>query len=60
MQSFLHICEYLGITPMEFFNFDDECPSDTNQLITNMQKLDYKQTNLILDLVKEINKLKRK
>ena len=45
---------------MEFFNFDDECPSDTNQLITNMQKLDYKQTNLILDLVKEINKLKRK
>lgn len=60
MQSFFYICEYFGITPMEFFNFDDEYPSDTNQLITNMQKLDYKQTKLILDLVKEINKSKRK
>lgn len=60
MQSFFYICEYLGITPMDFFNFDDECPSDTNKLITNMQKLDYKQTKLILDLVKEINKLNSK
>lgn len=60
MQSFFYICEYFGITPMQFFDFDDTCLTETNSLLEEMQKLDYKQTKLILDLVKEINKLKRK
>lgn len=60
MQSFLYICEYLGITPMDFFNFDDECPTENKKIIEEFKKLDYKQTKLMLDLVKEINKSKRK
>lgn len=60
MKSFFYICEYLGITPMQFFDFDDTWPTETNSLLEEMQKLDYKQTKLILDLVKEINKLNSK
>ena len=60
MQSFFYICEYLGITPMQFFDFDDTCLTETNNLLEEMKKLDNKLTRLILDLVKEINKLKRK
>ena len=60
MQSFFYICEYLGITPMQFFDFDDTCLTETNNLLEEMKKLDNKLTRLILDLVKEINKLKNK
>lgn len=56
MQSFFYICEYFGITPMEFFDFDDKCQKETNTLLEEMKKLDYKQTNLILEVVKCINK----
>ena len=45
---------------MQFFDFDDTCLTETNSLLEEMQKLDYKQTKLILDLVKEINKLNSK
>ena len=60
MQSFFYICEYLGITPMQFFDFDDTWPTETNSLLEEMKKLDNKLTRLILDLVKEINKLNSK
>lgn len=45
---------------MQFFDFDDTCLTETNNLLEEMKKLDNKLTRLILDLVKEINKLKRK
>ena len=56
MQVFFYICEYFGITPMEFFDFDDECPKETNSLLEEIKKLDYKQTKIVFEVVKNINK----
>ena len=54
MQSFFCICDYLGITPYQFFQFDDEFPKHTDELVKDIQKLDYKQTKLIHEVIKEI------
>lgn len=52
IQSFLHICEYLGITPMEFFNYENQCPQISKELINEIRKLDYKQTHFLLEFIK--------
>lgn len=59
MQSFLYICEYLDITPANFFDLDNECPTENKKLLEEFKRLDYKQAKLILDLLKEINKSRR-
>ncbi len=59
MQSFFCICDYLGITPYQFFQFDDECPKHTDELVKDIQKLDYKQTKLIHEVIKEIIQKKK-
>ena len=40
MQSFFYICEYLGITPKEFFDYDNESPDTTRQLLEALTKID--------------------
>lgn len=55
MQSFFDICEYLDITPMDFFNFDDEYPLVSNELIKEIQLLDTNQAIHIYDILKDIN-----
>ena len=59
MQSFLYICEYLDITPANFFDLDNECPTENKKFLEEFKRLDYKQAKLILDLLKEINKSRR-
>lgn len=54
MSGFFYICEYLGITPSEFFDFDNSSPQTTNELITAFNRLNLKQQELILALIKEI------
>lgn len=54
MSGFFYICEYLGITPSEFFDFDNRSPQTTNGLITVFNRLNLKQQELILALIKEI------
>lgn len=54
MSGFFYICEYLGITPSEFFDFDNRAPQETNELIAGFNRLNLKQQELILALIKEI------
>ncbi len=56
MMGFFYICEYLKITPKEFFDYENDSPSLTNELITEIKKLDYKQTKHILAIIKDLNK----
>ncbi len=56
MMGFFYICEYLKITPKEFFDYENDSSSLTNELITEIKKLDYKQTEHILAVIKDINK----
>lgn len=54
MTGFFYICEYLGITPSEFFDFDNQNPKETNELIAGFRRLNLKQQELVLALIKEI------
>lgn len=54
MMGFFYICEYLGITPSEFFDFDNRDPKVTDELIAGFRRLNLKQQELVLALIKEI------
>lgn len=54
MMGFFYICEYLGVTPSEFFDFDNRSPKETDELIAGFRRLNLKQQELVLALIKEI------
>ena len=60
MTSFFYICEYLGVTAKEFFDYDVENPVLSNELVKEIQRLDYVETNHVLEIIKDINKNKKK
>lgn len=58
MQSFFYICEYLGVTPQEFFDTENAAPGQLNELLLQAKKLDNKALASILELMKELNSKK--
>ena len=58
MTSFFYICEYLGVTAKEFFDYEVKNPVLSKELIKEIQRLDYVETNHVLEIVKDINKNK--
>jgi transcriptional regulator with XRE-family HTH domain len=56
MQMFFYICEHLGVTPQEFFDYGNANPNLDHELINEIKKLDYKSQEYFLSFVKEINK----
>lgn len=56
LSGIFYICEYLGITPAEFFDMESKSPSKLNDIITNLKRLDDRQLDTIGRLVKEIIK----
>lgn len=40
MSVFLGICDYLGITPAEFFDLDSNAPERLRDMISNLKQLD--------------------
>jgi len=53
--GFLYICEYFDITPQEFFNDQASAPQKTKELLKELEKLSPKQTEHILEVVKDLN-----
>ncbi len=56
MQVFFYICEYLEITPGDFFDMKSDEPKVFNDFINDVYKLNPSQFNIIYNLVKEIIK----
>lgn len=56
MASFFYICEYLNITPSEFFEYDNNSPEKLNSLIDDLKKLDDIQLENISSIVKGLIK----
>ena len=54
MQSFFYICEYLGVTPMEFFDDGDPYPAELSQLVTYLKKLDAAELELVTNLARTL------
>ncbi len=54
--GFIYICEYLGITPSEFFNTDAAAPQKTRELLKELEKLSPSETEHVLQIVKDLNR----
>ncbi len=51
MQVFFYICEYLEITPQEFFDVDNSAPSKANQLSSKLKGLTPEQIKAVDQIV---------
>ena len=54
MAGFIYICEYLGITPQEFFNVDSPAPQKAKDLLHEFEKLTASQIDHVMLIVKDI------
>jgi len=54
MSMFLHICEYLDVTPMEFFDAENKNPVKLRELLKDLKRLDDKALLHIAGLAREL------
>jgi transcriptional regulator with XRE-family HTH domain len=55
MQSFFYICEYLGVTPQEFFDDGNAYPEMLSEFVSEAKHLDPRSMEYILGIMKELN-----
>ena len=58
MQAFFYICEYLGVTPQEFFDEENPAPEALRTLTAEAKKLDSQSMEYILGIMKKLNNAK--
>lgn len=51
MKEFFAICEYLGVTPQEFFDTGTENPELIQKAVSGMKKLDESDMLMILGII---------
>ncbi len=56
MQAFFYICEYLKITPKDFFDYELVNPIKTNEIIHKLRILDDSQLDIILSVINGLEK----
>ena len=56
LSGILYICDFLGISPCEFFDFDASCPTKLHGIIEDLKHLDDAQLDNIAALVKGLRK----
>lgn len=56
MANFFYICEYLNVTPQEFFDFDEEPSNGMNALVDQLKQFDAEQINALTAFIKTIVK----
>ncbi len=59
MSGFFFICEYLGITPLDFFDIKSKNPKILTDLIDNLKKLDDTQLENISSIVNSLVNAKK-
>lgn len=58
MQGFFYICEYLKITPQDFFDIKLSYPIKIKEAVTLLTNLDANQLDLIIALAKALQQKK--
>lgn len=56
MTNFFYICEYLNITPMEFFDMSSDNPEKLKELTENIKLLNNSQLDAVTMIVNELLK----
>ena len=54
MAGFLYICEYLNITPQQFFDADTHTPARARELQRQLERLTPAQAEHILQVVRDL------
>jgi transcriptional regulator with XRE-family HTH domain len=54
MTGFFALCDYLGVTPQDFFDADTERPAKLNALTENLKKLDEDAPDGITNVVEKM------
>ena len=57
MPTFFQICEYLSISPKDFFDNEAEYPQELKILISNLKKLNCEQLYNISSIVEDLAKI---
>jgi len=52
MQVFFYICEYLQISPQDFFDMENPAPFKINQIVEESKKLDDIQLDTVMSVIK--------
>lgn len=52
MMGFFYICEYLGISPEEFFAFETENPVKSSEIAESLKSLDDNKLNILCAIIK--------
>lgn len=58
MQCFFYICEYLGVTPTEFFDIHNTHPVFYKKAMDELMALDEKQLDFLLAFIKNLKTIK--
>ena len=56
MESFFYICEYLGITPKEFFDIESPAPAKISEVAEITKALPSEQIDLLIAVAKAFRK----
>lgn len=56
MSNFFYICEYLNVTPQEFFAFDEEPSNGINALMDQLRQFNDEQIDTLAAFIKTIVK----
>lgn len=54
MSGFFYICDYLKVSPKEFFDLELQQPDKVGNLMNNIKKLTPRQLEYISELVKDL------
>lgn len=54
LSGIFYICEFLGVTPSEFFDLDTENPIKINAILIDLKHLDSAQLDVIAALAKSM------
>lgn len=54
MTGFFYICDYLNITPQEFFNTDATAPQKSKELLREIERLTPEQTDHIMLVIRDL------
>ena len=56
MKGFFYICEYLKISPKDFFDADSKDPEKLNEVIADLKALTPEQLSNIASIIKDLKK----
>ena len=56
MTAFFDICDFLDVSPREFFDLDTKSPSKANELFDICRSLDEKQIDNLIAIAKDLKR----